>query len=188
MLAALLWLLALIALALLAVALTPVRLSLSAETAPRPRLRIGAAPLGGIVPPIPVYDSARKRKKPKKAEKPEKAARGKRKRARGGGLPAGAGRAVARLVSELLAQVRFDHLRLEADYGTGDPAETGQICGWLAPLAYGFGDRPGITVALRPDFDRAVLSGELDAAVKITPAALVPPGLRFALALWGPGR
>lgn len=103
-------------------------------------------------------------------------------------MPAGAGRAVARLVADLLARVRFDHLRLEADYGTGDPAETGQICGWLAPLAYGLGDRPGVTVALRPDFGRAVLSGELDAAVKITPAALVPPAFRFALALWGPGR
>jgi hypothetical protein len=162
-----------------------VRLSFRAETAPRPRLRIGAAPLGGIAPPIPVYDSARKRKKP---EKPKKAARKGRRRARGGGMPAGAGRAVARLVSELFARVHFDHLRLEADYGTGDPAETGQICGWLAPLAYGLGDRPDIAVMLRPDFGRRVLAGELDAAVKITPAALVPPGLRFALALWGPGR
>jgi hypothetical protein len=187
MLAAFLWILALVAAALLAVALTPVRLNLNAATAPRPRLRVGAAPLGGIVPAIPVYDSARKRKKPEKEDKPEKAASKKGGRAKAGGMSAGAGRAVARLVADLLAQVHFDHLRLEADYGTGDPAETGQICGWLAPLAYGLGDRPGVSVALRPDFARAVLAGELDAAVKITPAALVPPALRFAVALWRPG-
>ncbi|MDH3262491.1 MAG: DUF2953 domain-containing protein [Paracoccaceae bacterium] len=181
MLAALLWLVALLALALLALALTPVHLSVMAQSEPRPRVRIGAAPLGGLVPAIPVYDSARS-KRPKEKKKPRQRGEKSACRKAGKGLPAGGGRAVARLLAELFAQIRFDHLHVEAEYGLGDPADTGQLFGWLTALAQ-VACRPGVSLALRPDFGRAVLAGEFDAAVRITPATLLPPALRFAWAL-----
>lgn len=195
MLAALLWLVALILAAALALALTPVRLSLRAETGPRPRLRVGAAPLGGIVPQILLFDSARKRPekpKPKPAEAPARPKAGLGTRARRGTKPAGTGarlgRELPRLVAGLLGQVRFEHLRVDADYGLADPADTGVLCGLIAPFAYGLPARPGVSIALRPDFGQVVLAGELDAGVRITPAALLPPALRFAWAVWGPVR
>lgn len=187
MLVALLWLLGLVVLVLLVLLLTPVQLSLRAQSEPRPRLRIGAAPLGGLVSPIPVYDSARG-KRPKAETKPRRRREEVRRRRAGEGLPAGAAQAFARLLAELFARVSFDHLRIEADYGLGDPADTGQLFGWLAAISPVLGPRPGVSVDLRPDFERAVLSGALDAAVRVTPAALVPSGLRFALALWWAGR
>ncbi len=175
MTAILLWGMAALAGLLLAALALPVRLRIIAGTRPAPRLRLRLSLLGGLVPPIPVVDSAR-RASPTADRHPSRRRRARPRRRAGIRRLRG----VPDLLGAGLQAFRLRHLRLDADFGLGDPAETGIAYGLLAPLLHSGALDPD-AVALRPDFTRQRLSGEIDAEIGLVPARLLPPIARFAL-------
>lgn len=149
----------------------PVRLVLAAASEPA-RLRIGLGILGGLVPVIPLFDSAR----------PGVVHR----RAGAGWEAAGDGerrivmlRAGLRLLREVLAVVRLEGWRGHLRFGLGDPAETGQLYGYLVPVSLMM--REGLDLV--PDFERACFIGHCDGAIRVVPLRLVVPLVRFARAV-----
>jgi hypothetical protein len=180
MIGVLLWVLAGLAGLVLAVLVLPVRLRIVAATVPAPRLRLRLSLLGGLFPAIPLVDSAR-------APGPDRPAppRRRRKRRRSGARRGPALRrlrGVPDLARAILGAFRIRRLRLDADFGLGDPAETGIAYGLLAPLVHAG------AVTLRPDFSGPRLSGSVDAEIGLVPARLLPPLLRFAWRNIGTGR
>jgi hypothetical protein len=153
-------------------------------------LRVELRFLGGAVPWIAVYDSTRPRKPKRKATAPKPPKRKKRTRATGKG---GAGRMLRAgpgLIGGLIRQIRVERCRVECRFGLGDPADTGQAYGLLAPLVFAppWGWDGAGAVVLTPDFERACLEGEAEVALAVVPARLLPPIVRFAWAAFGPGR
>jgi len=184
---AILWvLLALILLLLLALAL-PVRLRLHAQSEPARQLRLELGLLGGLVPWIAIYDSTRPRK-----AKPTKQKKQKKLKWQGGKGGQGARmlQAGPRLLRGILGCIRVDWFYVNCVFGLGDPAETGQVFGLLAPLQYGTAWAWGrqVDVVLAPDFGRVCLDGKADVALAVTPIHLVPPAARFVWASFGPVR
>lgn len=86
-------------------------------------------------------------------------------------------RALPRFLTDLVDRIRIDQLGLDLRFGTGDPALTGQIFGWLMSLAYGGGN----PVALRivPDFDQTCLAGHADLVLRVSPVRLAGPLFQF---------
>ena len=97
-------------------------------------------------------------------------------------------RAAPRLIGDLFACLRFETADVDMRFGTGDPAETGQIFGMLTPVLYGVSNLRKIDVRIRPVFDQAAFSGHAAMVISVVPAMLVPPFLRFGWASFGPGR
>lgn len=177
MLALLGWILVAVAgLALLALSL-PVRVRIAAETGPPVRLRVHAAPLGGLVPEFAL---------------PGGGAPGRGRPGRHHGRPRlRVIRGVPALIGEVLARIRLLSLSAEGTYGLGDPAATGEMAGMLAPLVRGIptrGRAGRIALDLSPDFERAGLVGSAEALISVTPMRLVPPLARFAWTAFGKGR
>lgn len=85
---------------------------------------------------------------------------------------------VARLVEGVLDAVRVDHLAVRARFGLGDPADTGQACGILLPLAT-MASLRHIELDLVPDFERAVLAGACAGTVSVTPLRVIGVVLLF---------
>ncbi|MFY0312449.1 DUF2953 domain-containing protein [Leisingera sp. D0M16] len=96
--------------------------------------------------------------------------------------------AAARLAAVILRRIRIRTLILDAKFGSGDPAETGQLYGMLAPLVYGSLPARRLQVSVKPVFDRAVLSGRAELDVSLVPAALIVPAVRFGWDAFGPVR
>lgn len=183
-----LWLLLSALAVLLAVAIaalvTPVRLAFTLRTSPGRQLKIAARLFGGLTPPIPIHDSARRRPKKK-----TRAAKLKKK-------PAIMSRqaltkisrvtaAAPRLVADLLRIIHLERLAVDADIGLADPADTGQLFGLLAAVTHSRPPASAVSIAVRPDFTGPRASGELDAVLSFTPAAFILPGLRFGWRVFG---
>lgn len=94
--------------------------------------------------------------------------------------------ALPRLLSEVAGSFDWESLRLDVEFGLDDPADTGQVCGYLAPLQYGTPWPPCVSIALRPNFESACLGGELKATLRLRAAVLLPPAARFAWRAFGP--
>ena len=94
--------------------------------------------------------------------------------------------ALPRLLGEVVRAVHWEALHLDAEFGLNDPADTGQLYGCLTPLQYGAPWPPWMSIALRPNFERAGLCGELQATLRLRAAALLPPAARFAWRAFGP--
>ena len=163
----------------------PIHVALSWQSDPVMRSIVLLRPFGGAFPPIRVYDSTRKRKekpaKPKTQAKPER-----KPERRGRGLSA-RGNLVAEAVTLLrrvFGAIHFDGLHLDAEFGLGDPAETGRVFGQLCPVIYG----AGADVRLRPNFDRACFHGSALAQLRVTPLAIAWPFVGFGWRVFGPGR
>ncbi len=163
----------------------PVRLSLLAQSDPHGRVRIWARPFGGLSPHFPVVDTDRRDEK--RAEKKRKKTAGKRRKK--GDKQAGVRLAknLPRLIKDLLRRVRVVRLDVDGVVGLGDPADTGALYGRLMPLIYGVPWPDDVHINVRPEFGDATLSGAVDAAADVTPAALVPPAVSFAWSTFGPG-
>lgn len=157
-----------------AAVLVPHRLRLRGQADRPPRLRVDVYPFAGERLAIPIFDTARKRKK--KPRKPEKrsAARSAKPASRW------RERGVLNLLVDLFAQFRIAWIRIEAEFGLDDPADTGALYGALVPFVYSGNHCAGIELDIRPDFNRQHIAGRVDAAVDLVPIRLVPPLLRFA--------
>ncbi|MDF0601521.1 DUF2953 domain-containing protein [Psychromarinibacter sp. C21-152] len=188
----LLWLLLILVLGVVAVLALPVRLRVVGRTQPERWVRVELGLLGGLVPRFAVFDSVRSGGGEAPPDQPAAPKPGRRRKRGTSGKRRGRRmiRAAPRLLQDLLRQVRIERLDLDGCFGLGDPAETGQVFGMLAPLAYGGGWMlgPGARLAVTPVFDRACLEGRGDVMVAVVPLALVPPAIRFAWAVFGPRR
>jgi hypothetical protein len=108
----------------------PLRLALRVATDPF-RLDLRLAPFGGLL-----GEFGLPRRAPRRAPRPEAPDKPHRPRA----LPARQMlRALPDFLSALAGRIRIDRLRLDLRFGTGDPALTGQLYGWLMALAQGLG-------------------------------------------------
>lgn len=177
---------ALAALLVLAIAVlaTPVKLAFVVSTSPRWRLMIAARLLGGVTPPIPIHDSARRRPKREKPPAKERRWAGMSRKTRAS-LP----RAIAgapRLVTGLLRPIHLERLAVDADIGLADPADTGQFFGWFAAATYVLPSTSALSIDVRPDFSGPRASGEVGAELSFVPVAFIPPGVRFAWRVFGP--
>lgn len=94
---------------------------------------------------------------------------------------AGLGDRVLRLLRSLRRGVRVREVKLRARVGLGDPADTGMLVGWAAPLLAVARAAPGLDLRLEPDFAREVLEGEARGELRAFPLLVLPPLLRFAL-------
>lgn len=88
------------------------------------------------------------------------------------------------LFFDVLDAVSLQDLSVDCEFGTGDPAETGTLFGYLAPLIY----TPCGNVSIKPNFDAACLQGNCTAVLRFTPLALLMPLARFGWIIAGPRR
>lgn len=171
-------------LAILVLVALPVRFAITGEIGTAARLRLTIGLLGGAIPALTLYDSAKpakpREKKTRKEPKRRKGWRGKGSARMAGEIPA--------LLRGLLRQIELEEFRLSGRFGTGDPADTGVVFGMVSPILYGLPARRRVSVELKPDFDEACLDGRLRAALRITPITLLPPILRFSWRAFGPLR
>jgi len=80
-----------------------------------------------------------------------------------------------------MRRIHFDSLNVDIRFGTGDPAETGQIFGLATPFIYGF-PSDAVSVSLQPDFVQECFRGRIEAALHFIPVALLGPIVRLGLA------
>jgi hypothetical protein len=180
-------LLVLLMVAVLAVMLTPIHFRMMLSADPKLRFMIHAAPLAGFVPPIELVDSL-KRDSEAQADEPVDEAPPKK--------PARAVRwqsqkvisAIARFVSDLVHSCRIETVHSDLTFGFEDPADTGQVFGLLAPLAYGLKGSAHGGPQIRPDFEKARFEGTASLTLSFVPARLVPSGLAMATAIFGSSR
>ena len=181
----LLWCGGVLLLLLIVLLVAPVRLRVRLRTSPDLSYRIEARALGGWTPGIPIADSARPRKADTRKPKKKPSVKKHDRRISGGARMMSA---APEFLSGLLSAIHFEHLKLDADFGLNDPADTGQLYGCLTPLQFGAVSGRRTIVTLRPNFERACFAGDLDAALRFTIAAFLPPALRFAWRVFGPAR
>ena len=75
-----------------------------------------------------------------------------------------------RLVAGLARSVRILRLSARIQFGTGDPSDTGRLCGLASPLLLWCNQRPGFDMCLLPDFSNSGLTGALGATLRLHPA------------------
>lgn len=182
----LLWLLAAAFTLLLAVLLSPLRVELRLIVGEGFRYNVALRLIGRFGPRVLIVNSDKSVKKrvsnPKK-EKNEKSS-GKTKRHD----PRRFSRAVFRLISEIISQIHIDRADIDFRFGASDPADTGEIFGYLTPLIYGvFGSRL-LRINVEPVFDKAVFDGCAALDVTMTPARFIPPFVRFGWSTLRPRR
>lgn len=156
----------------------PVRIVVSWQSDPARRATVLLRPFGGVFPAISVYDSTRKTT-PDPPARPTRKRRGRGRRMRGNVVGE-----VTALLRRVLAAIHLDALMLDAEFGLGDPADTGQLFGQLCPLIHATGGH----VQLRPRFDGACLHGTALAQFRVTPLALAWPFVGFGWRVFGPRR
>ncbi|MFY0691214.1 MAG: DUF2953 domain-containing protein [Paracoccaceae bacterium] len=171
--------------------ISPLRLMLHANSHPRPRCRIAIQPLGGACPPLRLLDTAKPRKKQKKQETQTPKRHKPRERKRWVPSPQGrAGKMLSEapaLLTGLLGRVRIERLALDAEFGLGDPAETGHLYGLMTPLLFSLPGRHTRPVSLRPNFEEATLRGHVETQLCVIPVTLARPLLRFGWRVWRAG-
>ena len=190
LIAIILWLL-LVMLALVCLALiTPVLVRVHLTTLPQFAYRVEMRALAGLAPRLTLAQGPRKGPvtKPKakhnpKTTKPKRRRIPSRKRSHGAVV-----RALPTLIVGIVHRIHLAKLDIDADYGLGDPAETGRLCGLLMPLQYAGPIPANVSLDLRPDFTKPSLNGNLTAVVRVTVAALLIPITQFAWRAYGPRR
>ncbi|SMH49273.1 DUF2953 domain-containing protein [Maritimibacter sp. HL-12] len=182
-------LLALLALVLLAVGLlaaTPLHLRLAAESGrAQGRVTLEARTLWGRTPPVRLLDTDHPGAKARREARRPARRRDRETKDKGWSPPISweqtrrIAQGVPVLVAGEAACIHIDRLDLDARIGTGDPAETGRLFGYAAPLLYGV-VRETVALRLTPDFERATFEGRADLALHLTPIALLGPIIRLA--------
>lgn len=175
----LLWFSVALLAALFLVVILPVRVLCTWQSDPAKRAVVLLRPFGGVFPAVRVYDSARKR-----AAEPERRAskpKNKRRRPRLRGI---AVTDVAELLDRLIHAFQIEELRGDTEFGTGDPAETGQLYGQLTPLVYNTGSR----LRLHPNFAETCLRGNALLQFRFSLWGLIWPLVWFGWRVMGPVR
>lgn len=162
----------------------PVRITICARSAPSWRFVVRAGLLGGIVPVIPIVDSDRPGvSDAKKQKKAEIRARKKQGRRAGGRITGPSAqvwlRGIPALLGDLLAEIHFEQLNVQAIFGFEDPSDTGTVFGLLTPWIYGLPPHARISLQAQPDFGQVRLDGRADAAIRVTPARLALPFMSY---------
>lgn len=86
-----------------------------------------------------------------------------------------------RLLGELLARVRIRYAEIDLSVGTDDPAMTGELVGFAAPIVTLANALPRTSVTLTPDFAETAVRGMGMGEIRLVPITLVPPIIGFAL-------
>jgi hypothetical protein len=86
-----------------------------------------------------------------------------------------------RLLGELFGRVRIHHAELDLSVGTNDPAVTGELVGFAAPMVALANALPRTRVTLTPDFASPMIEGIGKGEIRFVPIRLVPPIVGFAL-------
>lgn len=175
------------ALVLAGVALiTPVFFKIHFTTSPNFAYRVEMRAFAGLAPRLTLAGGPHKRTVAKPRRKPAKSTQRKVRRFK---RPRGAVfHAVPPLIGGILHRIHLAELHIDADYGLGDPADTGLLCGLLMPLQYAIPMPAPVSLDLRPDFTRPCLNGSMTAVVRVTLAGLLIPLSRFAWHAFGPKR
>jgi hypothetical protein len=82
------------------------------------------------------------------------------------------------LVRDLLRQIHVRHFQLRARYGLGDPADTGQLCGTLAPVL-ALASARGLDVQCLPEFTEVALDGSCNGTILVRPLSVVAVVIAF---------
>lgn len=179
-LAILLWLL-LFVLVMVGVALiTPTIVRVHLTTSPKVAYHVEIRVWGGLAPRVIVAKGPVAKPKPAKPKPPKTS---QSKRIRGSVV-----QAVPSLIGGILHRFHFLELHIDADYGLGDPADTGQLCGLLMPLQYACPLPASVSLDLRPDFTETCLRGSATASIRVTVATLLIPIAQFIWRAFGPRR
>jgi hypothetical protein len=151
----------------------PVDVVAQLDLGARPRLRLRIGWLFGLV-------RVRREMGGQKPTAPETLK--KRKKSRGVGIPSltvirrGIG-----LLGELLDRVRIRRAKLDLSVGTDDPAATGELAGFAAPIVALANALPRTRVTFTPDFTGPTLEGAGEGEIRVVPISLVRPMVGFAL-------
>ena len=165
----------------------PVSLHIRAGSKPA-RLQIGLGLMGGIVPVLRLVDTDRPRTKraerraKNRADKKTKRATQKKTRKRIDRMRVL--RALPALIRDSFACFKIEDCQGEVRFGLPDPAETGQIYGYLIPVTLALHPR----LQVIPDFNTACLIGDGSCTISVVPVRLVFPFMRFGWASLGPKR
>ncbi|MEL6361736.1 MAG: DUF2953 domain-containing protein [Pseudomonadota bacterium] len=92
-------------------------------------------------------------------------------------MPDRFGRAIGAAPQLLAGLLRaFSHLslKLDARVGLSDPADTGQLFGWISSFQSAY-SRQDIDLNVQPDFSGTVLDGYVELKLDLVPIALLPP-------------
>lgn len=170
------------------VLMTPVFVRVHLSTSPHLTFRIEVRALAGLAPRLTLAKGPPKGPvtTPEAKHSPKPARTKDRKnplRMRGHGA---AVKAFPFLIRGILHRVHLTKLHVDADFGLGDPSDTGLLCGMLMPLQYAVPMPPTVSMDLRPDFTKPALNGSLTAVVRVTLAALLIPVAQFAWRAYGP--
>ncbi len=85
-----------------------------------------------------------------------------------------------RLLGDLLGRVRIRHAHLDLTVGTDDPAQTGELVGFAAPILVLANALPRTRVTLRPDFTGPAFEAAGEGEIRFVPMKLLPPIVGFA--------
>jgi len=86
-----------------------------------------------------------------------------------------------RFLRDLLGQLRVRYLTLDAQIGLADPFETGLLFSIMGPATVYLGAVPATTISIRPGFETGDFRGRFGGDVRVVPATLVWPCMRFLL-------
>ncbi|MFW8595065.1 DUF2953 domain-containing protein [Cribrihabitans neustonicus] len=159
---------------------TPLHLELMVQNETCLAFKAAFRPCGGFGPRLTLSRRGR----------PDQSAKTRRKRGRRrggtGARPLRVAAAALWLAAEILRRVHICKLVAEGTFGTGDPAETGQLFGLLAPLIYAPAWSRRLRFEVEPDFSRACFSGRAELVLSVVPVALLGPAARFGWRAFGP--
>lgn len=183
--AILIWLVGLLGIILAGLLVTPVELRAYLRTSPRSVYRVDAKFFAGLSPSMTIFDSSRRKRSI--AKRPKKKRDRNRRKSQVFGR-ADIVSAFTRLISGLFGAIHFRRLNLDVEFGLHNPADTGQFYGYLMPLQYGGWLAQGLSISVRPNFERVCFFGEVDASVRVTAVSLMLPFIQFAWYAFGPRR
>jgi len=176
------WLLVGLLVLVAVILLSPIHIRMTASSDPVQKVRVELRLFSARFPRLFAFDSTRHvaddrvasvPAKPKSKTKPKKKHRK---------LPRNLSRLIPEIPSTIkntLRGIHIDALRVRGEFGLGDPADTGQVFGMLAPLIY-IPQNPKFNVMLAPNFNTACAHGNAEAALHFTPIRLSLPALKLA--------
>ena len=166
--------------------ITPVFVRIDLTTSPRFTYRVEICALTQTAPRLALVEGPHKGPVSDSSPKPTKARP--RKKGPRGRIHGSVIRAVPQLIQGILSQIHLKELKVDANIGLGDPADTGRLCGILMPLRYTVPMPESVSVDLRPNFTRTCLNGSLAAVVRVTAVTLLVPLTRFVWCVYGSRR